>query len=212
MRPPTKRLDADTYASSMAHVCCALIHIISCKFSHDIKGYLLSKPRDLHFPVQPQASSSLVGLEPDEQAAYLDAHYTTTQPFIRWSIGEGEGASQQEDEDVPQPACRSIDDTLSVHTRCPSYDAHRAKRGGSGTDTCPAGWKCRFLGAHIRRTSATQSASSPDGLEEFALLRFEPSAAPSACKSKPRVAPDERNYPSTESVRSLARKKVSSLW
>ncbi|CEH15002.1 Uncharacterized conserved protein [Ceraceosorus bombacis] len=180
----------------------------SCKFSHDIKGYLLTKPRDLHFPRQPQASSSLVGLEPHEQLAYLDALYTTTPPFVRWPVGAGEMADEPKDEDAPRAAARDIDDTLSNQTRCPSFDAHRARgASGSSTDTCPAGWKCRFLGAHVSREVGGRSLSALDNLEGLALLRFGPDAHATADKGKARVAPDERNYPDPDSIRALSRKK-----
>jgi tRNA-dihydrouridine synthase 3 len=149
-----------------------------CKFEHDIQRYMLCKKRDLLFPsppifvegdyknvvrgkdgvewrkmkmeelglLRPIATSSTDGLT-REAEEYLDAQYSTTAPFVKWTAHpeqpteEGEEASK----DVKQSLLHT-----SPKTHCSAYH----QLGGQ----CPAGWRCRFLGAHVRVQEASDTS------------------------------------------------------
>ncbi|KAJ9091265.1 hypothetical protein QFC19_009175 [Naganishia cerealis] len=84
-----------------------------CKMSHDVEGYLRSKPKDIFFPAHEKLRD--------------------TSPFVTLAVTSDAAPSTG---DIP------VDATFDLTTTCPVYDA---------LGYCTFGWRCRFLGAHVRR-------------------------------------------------------------
>ena len=83
-----------------------------CRFTHDVKGYLSAKPRDVKFP----ALSDL----------------SIQNPFVFSGDGEVKNVANQ---------VTDINSSLDPTTICPVHSA---------TGKCRHGFKCRFLGAHVK--------------------------------------------------------------
>ena len=86
-----------------------------CRFTHDVKGYLSAKPRDIKFPTLSDLSNQ--------------------PPFVNPGDGRAENVVNQVTDAIDTHS--SLDST----TICPVY----AETGG-----CKHGFKCRFLGAHVK--------------------------------------------------------------
>ncbi|KAK0553087.1 tRNA-dihydrouridine synthase 3 [Tilletia horrida] len=116
-----------------------------CRFSHDLSAYVAAKERDLTFMPQPSASGSLRELTDGAKQAYLDKHYSTSDPFVLSASG--------------QPADTREEDLLlgciDTSVRCPVYDQ---------VGECPSGWKCRYLGGHVRILPKAEADSSDAAL------------------------------------------------
>jgi len=132
----------------------------SCKFSHDLETYMRSKEADLTFLPLPSSSSqsaeSLHALK-DEGAkqAYLDTHYSTSEPFLISTYSNAHRGSWQKDDSNSAVLPGSSTDT---GVRCPIFD-----RLGE----CGAGWKCRFLGGHVRiHPDKAENGQEQQGEEE----------------------------------------------
>ncbi|WFD27090.1 tRNA-dihydrouridine(47) synthase [NAD(P)(+)] [Malassezia nana] len=106
----------------------------SCKYSHDLCAYLTHKRRDISFLV-PTHVGGLYTLSQEERDTYLDHLYAL--------------ALQSEQPSAAAPDLADpVQASLNLTTECPYF----MERG-----TCPAGWRCRFLGAHVRRVSASRA-------------------------------------------------------
>ncbi|KAJ9121268.1 hypothetical protein QFC24_004944 [Naganishia onofrii] len=92
---------------------------VKCKMSHDVEGYLRSKPKDIFFP----AHIPLQDAPPFVPIPTSDVLPTDNIP---------------------------IDATFDFSTTCPVYSA---------LGYCTFGWRCRFLGAHVRRRAEGDVAS-----------------------------------------------------
>jgi len=112
-----------------AYVCTMHAHA-SCRFGHDLAAYLTHKPRDIHTV---PAHSGLLGAARDAYLALL------------W-----EQAVAAETPAPPPELQDPIQHSLDFSTYC----AYFAQRGA-----CPAGWKCRFLGAHVRRVGPSRAVT-----------------------------------------------------
>lgn len=140
-----------------------------CWHEHDAIAYLASKPKDVAFPPPPPAlasadcaahsasakdshllrpvgqSTSVSGLPPAGQT-YLDKHYFTSPPFVRW-IQDGPSANAPT-EDAAQGDAQGLSSppdpaqSLRPGTYCPPYAEH---------GSCQAGWRCRMMGAHAHK-------------------------------------------------------------
>ena len=78
------------------------------------------------------------------------------QPRDVWLDAVYEDAVQAEQAPAPAPSDDPVQRSVDFTTTCPYY----VERG-----TCPAGWKCRFLGGHVVRESASQAVQA-DALGE----------------------------------------------
>lgn len=184
-----------------------------CKFSHDLIGYLITKPVDIHFPLPPSdpacIDGSLQGLSEEARQAYLDANYSDSAPFVKWTQPEeAEGAEDDEaDKELPQPASKDYRHSLSA-AYCACYTAMAARGGGTGNG-CPAGWKCRFLGAHVvKDDTLPEQEGALGGPAGLRLLRPREGEEPDATE-KPKMALDELNFVSSDAMRQLGKRKVS---
>ena len=126
-------------------------HRYRCLFSHSIKDYLATKPRDIHFPRPPLAGQqgSIYEVSLQEREAYLDELYLTTPPFVTFSHEEKE-----------EDAATGLD----LSTVCPVLASQRAS--STKEALCYAGWTCRFLG---RRTCRWHCSITRD--EKFRTAR-----------------------------------------
>lgn len=112
----------------------------SCRFGHDLCAYLEHKPADLHRLPMPTADGSLAGLEPAEREAYIERVY---EHAVARDIPSPDHDAGAERGSASDPVQRGLD----FATHCPYFELRGA---------CPVGWRCRFLGAHVRRVSASQ--------------------------------------------------------
>lgn len=106
----------------------------TCKFSHDLCAYLTHKPRDIPFIAPPADKDRVQQMNESERSAYLDALYAQ--------------AVASETPEPTEAASDPIQHSLRDDTQCPYF----RERGA-----CPIGWKCRFLGAHVRRVSPSKA-------------------------------------------------------
>lgn len=135
--------------------------------SHDVEGYLRSKPKDIFFPAH-------VALQ-------------DTPPFV--SIP---GSDPLPTENVP------VDATFDFSTTCPVYSA---------LGYCTFGWRCRFLGAHVRRR-ADGDVSSVGGqvkIDEWEVMEDQEK------KRAVELAGEEgeMNRLDPDEIKALQRKRVS---
>lgn len=144
-----------------------------CRFSHDLVGYLQSKDRDLFLPPTPYAE--LQEMTREQKQSWLEERYSLTllpvpvagkgseagreaQTFVRANSSAAESAASK----VPtstDPAHASLDWTTS----CPIFDLK---------GFCTMGWKCRFLGAHVRLVGPS-SLLDPENATGFARSGLE---------------------------------------
>lgn len=146
----------------------------SCKFSHSIKDYLATKPKDIRYPRPPTTSklASVLELSPEERLAYIDEHYSIERPFARFN-NDGTFGS------------------IDLETSCPVVAAQEAASSSSGqVSACYAGWTCRFLGGHVRKAVDGQGAEDV-GWELTGGPSTEDAGDPSDGRKN---APDEVNW------------------
>ncbi|EPQ29991.1 uncharacterized protein PFL1_02664 [Pseudozyma flocculosa PF-1] len=135
-----------------------------CKFSHDLVAYLADKATDIHRPLPPKPYGPVAALEPQEKEAWFESQYSTSK------IAKGdEWTYVKEPAHVatsqPQADGKSIDPvhrSLDLGTSCPKFSVQ---------GFCDFGWKCRFLGAHVRivgpsKLALEQQQSSAEGAAE----------------------------------------------
>ncbi|WFD03754.1 tRNA-dihydrouridine(47) synthase [NAD(P)(+)] [Malassezia obtusa] len=114
-------------------------------------------------------------------------------------------AEAERAEEAPAPAAASDDPvqrSVDFETACPYFE----ERGA-----CPAGWRCRFLGGHVERESASQAVQPDARGERGTGLRLRTDAARMAAwRERPRAIAneahpenDEVNWLSPESARRL---------
>ncbi|KAJ9478675.1 tRNA-dihydrouridine(47) synthase [NAD(P)(+)] [Pseudozyma hubeiensis] len=138
-----------------------------CRFSHDLVGYLVEKERDIFMLSVNYAE--LQGMSEEHKMRWLEQRYSltplpattadgdetdaNTQTFVKPSSSSTSPTPPSSD-----PAHKSIDPT----TTCPIF----ALRGA-----CTLGWKCRFLGAHVRHIgpSSLSSPTNPTGFANSGL-------------------------------------------
>lgn len=128
----------------------------SCKFTHDLCTYLEQKPRDIETPPHPVSSHECVRFVPaDERDVYLATLYEHAvmqdTKRMKKNADVAADAHPASGSTTPSaPTAPTTHDTVQASvvlgTTCPYFQ----ERG-----TCPMGWKCRFLGAHVRRLSAS---------------------------------------------------------
>ncbi|EST05770.1 tRNA-dihydrouridine synthase [Kalmanozyma brasiliensis GHG001] len=120
-----------------------------CRFSHDLVQYLQNKDRDLFLPAVKHAE--LEAMTKEQKETWLEERYSLTLlPAVGGDDGEGEkletfvrassssaASALGEVQASKDPAHASLDLTTS----CPIF----AIKG-----FCTMGWKCRFLGSHVR--------------------------------------------------------------
>ncbi|KAN0060111.1 tRNA-dihydrouridine synthase 3 [Thecaphora frezii] len=114
-----------------------------CKYSHDLVAYLADKARDIYRPQPPRPHLAFTALTPEERDQWLVQQYSPERIALaeaEWTHVKAPVAAVPENADDDQsvdPAHRSIDLTTS----CPIF---------SVKGFCDFGWKCRFLGAHVK--------------------------------------------------------------
>ncbi|PWN34484.1 FMN-linked oxidoreductase [Meira miltonrushii] len=155
-----------------------------CKYSHSIKDYLSTKPKDLPFPFPPSTSKQGALRELDEQArqAYLDKHYSEQEPFALFS-------------QVPHTTFGCLD----TSTCCPVYLSEKQAATSEQEAFCNAGWGCRFLGAHVLKA---EEGKGTDGTEWILSGK-----TPSGGSTNKRNAPDEVNWMDPSLPRTLRSKQ-----
>ncbi|CCU98714.1 unnamed protein product [Malassezia sympodialis ATCC 42132] len=162
-----------------------------CKYGHDLCAYLTHKRRDIPF-LAPPPTGSVRTLPPDERDAYLDSLYAQAVQ------------SEQPPAAAPPPA-DPVQASLDYSTECPYF----SERG-----TCPAGWRCRFLGAHVRRVSASHACvgAEAQGMLGTGLELVHDPARAAAWRSRPTTAQpenDEVNWLAPGVAKSLRSKKYA---
>lgn len=126
-----------------------------CRFSHDLVSYLEGKDKDIFLPPTPHGE--LEGMTQKQKEQWLEERYSLsllpgeTETFIRASSSSvlPPPASVEGSSD---PAHQSLDLTTS----CPIFTLK---------GFCTMGWKCRFLGSHVRITgpSSLANPTNPTG-------------------------------------------------
>ena len=121
-----------------------------CRFSHDLVEYLQNKDKDLFLPPTPYAE--LEKLSDEQKQHWLEERYSLTllpassngdeqggegmQTFVRANASAVEPPASKQSAST-DPAHGSLDLTTS----CPIFNLK---------GFCTMGWKCRFLGSHVR--------------------------------------------------------------
>ncbi|CAD6893362.1 unnamed protein product [Tilletia controversa] len=129
-----------------------------CRYSHDLAAYISSKERDLTFMPSPSPSGSLRPLSAEAREAYLNEHYSTSAPWVLSS-------SSKPDQSADPTALPH--GSIDTSVRCPNF---------TNTGECPAGWKCRFLGGHVRILPSDSEAAAQE--EETEVAGTIPAVAP----------------------------------
>lgn len=191
----------------------------TCKFSHDLCEYLRRKDRDVSLLAPPPGADSVRFVADDARDAYLDAlyaHAVARERAVPTSSGAAQSgaapggtapgsAAPSADQGAPADAVQA---SVDYATHCPYF----AARG-----VCPVGWKCRFLGAHVRRVGASRAVAGDDapgflhtGLElvtdDGAAQRW---AARATVTPAPPAERDEVNWLAPGVARSLRTRKYS---
>lgn len=166
-------------------------NIQGCKLSHDVTAYLAEKEHDL--PPMPSASNGRLSDAP---------------PFALAPVAS---ASSEVENDAKSPEAGPPPSSVDLHTRCAAFDL---------TGSCPQGWKCRFLGAHIERAAPESGPASPsnNAVNGWRLV-LSPSAADKTTIVSSSIIPtaaddagddsatghvaDEMNFPPTSELRKL---------
>ncbi|SPO25177.1 related to DUS3 - member of dihydrouridine synthase family [Ustilago trichophora] len=156
-----------------------------CRFSHDVVAYLRNKDRDLYMPAVPH--EELEGMSAEERHKWLEERYSLTLLSSGKEGGEGEtfvkatctssSSSLENSETKPtDPAHTSLDLT----TTCPIF----AIKG-----FCTMGWKCRFLGSHVRIVGSSSLAdpSNPTGFAGTGLELVRDEDKLKAWRARPRA-------------------------
>ncbi|KAI3484315.1 hypothetical protein L1887_52628 [Cichorium endivia] len=182
-----------------------------CRFSHDLVAYLRAKDRDLFMPPIPH--NQLDAMSDEQKQKWLEEQYSLTllptddeegQTFVRacsssFNAPTAAGAVASTD-----PAHASIDWTTS----CPIF----ALKG-----FCTMGWKCRFLGAHVRLVGASSlaDAANPTGFAGSGLELVTDAERMAAWRARPRAFAlkdadpdqDEVNFGTGAGMKSLRTRK-----
>ncbi|CBQ70965.1 related to DUS3-member of dihydrouridine synthase family [Sporisorium reilianum SRZ2] len=133
-----------------------------CRFSHNLVAYLQNKDRDVYLPPTPYAE--LEPMSHEQKQSWLEERYSLTllpastaasgeETFIRANSATVEPPSSKTPAST-DPAHASLDWTTS----CPIFELK---------GFCTMGWKCRFLGAHVRLIGAS-SLADPANATGFA--------------------------------------------
>lgn len=160
----------------------------SCKFGHDLRAYLRVKPRDIYLRALP---------------ADVEHAYRSEPPYV---------SALTRPKSVPiseNPDAGSVDPlhaSLDLSTYCPLF----AARG-----QCEQGWKCRFLGAHVRVVGSSSAASSNETGEGKEATGFEATGLELVVDEQKvkelEDKPEEINYLPMGVTKQLRSKKVSML-
>ncbi|SPO32157.1 related to DUS3 - member of dihydrouridine synthase family [Ustilago trichophora] len=155
-----------------------------CRFSHDVVAYLNNKDRDLYMPAVPH--KELEAMSAEQKQVWLEERYSLTLLPSREGAEEGEtfvkaipsSSSSLEDSETKtiDPAHTSLDFT----TTCPIF----AIKG-----FCTMGWKCRFLGSHVRIVgpSSLADATNPTGFAGTGLELVRDEDKVKAWRGRPRA-------------------------
>lgn len=189
--PPRKRARGQnkgrvfTKTDDLIGICSQVSRGLPCKFGDDCRfGHDLC----LYLTHKPRDLPHLVPAEGEARAQWLERVY--------------ELAAQSEKPEAPKPDGDAVQSCVDFSTQCPYY----AERGA-----CPAGWKCRFLGAHVKRVSPSRAVVPEAGGERGTGLELVTDAArvaqwearPRAVTNTAHPANDEVNWLSPESAKLL---------
>ncbi|SAM63830.1 related to DUS3-member of dihydrouridine synthase family [Ustilago bromivora] len=138
-----------------------------CRFSHDLVGYLQAKDKDVFLPPVPHAE--LEKLSEEQKQQWLRERYSLS--LLPSSAGDGvqtfvranKSPSPEKAEEVAKAQVDPAHQSLDLTTSCPIF----AVKG-----FCTMGWKCRFLGSHVRIVGAS-SLVDKDGGSGFAASGLE---------------------------------------
>lgn len=174
-----------------------------CRFSHDLITYLQSKDHDLFLPPVPHAE--LARMTVDQKQQWLEERYSLTllpaaapdapnvdrqqmQTFVRASSSAVVPPSSSVTKST-DPAHTSLDWTTS----CPIF----AIKG-----FCTMGWKCRFLGSHVRLVgpSSLVDPASPTGYCNSGLELVRDEAKVNAWRDRSRAFTLEGEDPDQEEL------------
>ncbi|UZJ57514.1 hypothetical protein CBS101457_006834 [Exobasidium rhododendri] len=162
-----------------------------CHYSHSIKEYLNTKPKDIMFPRPPIKSkyACIYELSPKQRDEYLDEMYLTTPPFAKFI----------------QDAAESSTDLVNFETSCPVLASQIASSSKTG-NFCFAGWTCRFLGGHVRKVG---EAEGEDGTALELLGSGEGDSGDKEENEEEgrKNAPDELNWHPTSLLKTVRTRK-----
>ena len=100
-----------------------------CKHSHDLESYFKTKPKDIKAVVSSQAL--------EETAPFVKLESTTTTG----TAPEEPSAPGEPEKSEPISATQALANTLDTTTTCYLFSIY---------GFCEHGWKCRFLGSHVK--------------------------------------------------------------
>ncbi|GAC98833.1 potential tRNA dihydrouridine synthase [Pseudozyma hubeiensis SY62] len=128
-----------------------------CRFSHDLVAYLEGKERDIFMPSVDYAE--LEAMSEEQKMTWLEQRYSLTPLSATTADGDETDAKTQtfvklssSTPSTPPPSSDPAHKSIDPTTTCPIF----ALRGA-----CTLGWKCRFLGAHVRHVGPSSLSSSP---------------------------------------------------
>ncbi|KAE8225164.1 hypothetical protein CF319_g2049 [Tilletia indica] len=130
-----------------------------CRFSHDLASYISTKEQDLEFMPSPSPSGALRSLSKEDGEAFLNKHYSTSAP---WVIPSSKS-------DQPADKTALLHGSIDTSVTCPIYET---------TGECPAGWKCRFLGGHVRILPSNSTEAPQEAPAEVESVGTIPGTAP----------------------------------
>ncbi|KAJ1028181.1 hypothetical protein NDA13_003627 [Ustilago tritici] len=138
-----------------------------CRFNHDLVGYLQAKDKDVFLPPVPHAE--LEKLSEEQKQQWLRERYSLS--LLPSSAGDGvqtfvranTSPSPEKAEEVAKAQVDPAHQSLDLTTSCPIF----AVKG-----FCTMGWKCRYLGSHVRIVGAS-SLVDKDGGSGFAASGLE---------------------------------------
>ncbi|GAK64147.1 FMN-linked oxidoreductase [Moesziomyces antarcticus] len=182
-----------------------------CRFSHDLVAYLRAKDRDLFMPPIPH--NQLEAMSDEQKQQWLEEQYSLT--LLPTDEGEGQtfvrACSSSSTASAPAGAAASNDPahaSINWTTSCPIF----ALKG-----FCTMGWKCRFLGAHVRLvgSSSLVDAANPTGFAGSGLELVTDADRMAAWRARPRAFAlkdadpdqDEVNFGTGAGMKSLRTRK-----
>ncbi len=147
-----------------------------CRFSHDLVEYLSGKDRDLFLPPVPHKELDAMTREQKQQ--WLEERYSLTLLPATSPATSANAEGETEEGDKMETFVRASSSSVA-----PPSDAATVKKSDDPahqsldwTTSCPIftikgfctmGWKCRFLGSHVR-TIGPSSLTAPEAPTGFA--------------------------------------------
>lgn len=201
---------------------CKFANTGGCRFSHDLVAYLQNKDKDLYLP--PVAHAEVEAMTEEQKMQWLEERYSLTLlPASSATYGDAAEGDKME------TFVRASSSTAAPTSTAQAASSDPAHASLDLTTSCPIvavkgfctmGWKCRFLGSHVRIVgpSSLVDEANAGGFAKSGLELVKDEARVEAWRSRSRafvlpaegddnVDQDEINFGTSAGMKSMRVRK-----